>query len=176
MKLSEKIYYYRKKCGYSQETLAQIIGISRQAVSKWQTGESDPEIGKLKLLAEAFHVTTDCLLSEEDPENNPEKKEEQPDHKRGTEIYLNLPGSIGKFFKKHGWISGLIVLVYGRLAVGMGFLEKMATRRVLGNSFLPEEALTHSRIYMMATAVIAVGAVLIIGGGILAIYLKRPFK
>ena len=48
MSLSEKIYICRKKAGLSQDTLAQKLGVSRQAVSKWKTGESSPEIGKFK--------------------------------------------------------------------------------------------------------------------------------
>lgn len=40
MRLSEKIYYCRKKAGLSQEALAEQIGVSRQAVSKWETGVS----------------------------------------------------------------------------------------------------------------------------------------
>lgn len=59
MKLQEKILYLRKKSGYSQEALAEKLGVSRQAVSKWENGDADPEISKLKMLAELFHVTTD---------------------------------------------------------------------------------------------------------------------
>ena len=40
MKLHEKIYYCRKKAGLSQEALAEKIGVSRQAISKWETGVS----------------------------------------------------------------------------------------------------------------------------------------
>lgn len=40
MKLSEKIYYCRKKAGKSQEALAEELGVSRQAISKWETGEA----------------------------------------------------------------------------------------------------------------------------------------
>lgn len=40
MKLHEKIYYCRKKSGISQETLSEKIGVSRQAISKWETGVS----------------------------------------------------------------------------------------------------------------------------------------
>ena len=49
MKLSEKIYACRKKAGLSQEALAERIGVSRQAISKWETGEASPEISKLPL-------------------------------------------------------------------------------------------------------------------------------
>ena len=59
MKFSEKIIWCRKKSGLSQEMLAKKVGVSRQAVSKWETGESEPEISKLKVLAEIFGVTVD---------------------------------------------------------------------------------------------------------------------
>jgi len=40
MKLNERIYYCRKRTGLSQEALAEKIGVSRQAISKWETGDS----------------------------------------------------------------------------------------------------------------------------------------
>ena len=68
MKLSEKILYCRKRAGLSQEALAERLGVSRQAVSKWETGEALPETGKLAALAAALGVTVDWLLSEAEPE------------------------------------------------------------------------------------------------------------
>ena len=68
MKLYEKITLYRKKNGLSQEELAEKIGVSRQAVSKWETGDALPEITKLKALAETFNVTVDFLLDDEKEE------------------------------------------------------------------------------------------------------------
>ncbi len=62
MKLHEKIVLFRKKKGLSQEGLAEKIGVSRQAVSKWETGEALPEVTKLKTLADTFNVTVDFLL------------------------------------------------------------------------------------------------------------------
>jgi len=59
MKFNEKITYCRKKLGMSQVDLADRMEVSRQAVSKWETGESSPDIGKLKSLAEIFGTTTD---------------------------------------------------------------------------------------------------------------------
>lgn len=64
MKLSDKIYHCRKKAGLSQEALAERIGVSRQAISKWETGEAAPEISKLPLLARTFSVTADWLLDD----------------------------------------------------------------------------------------------------------------
>lgn len=59
--LSEKIYALRRKSGMSQEQLAEKIGVSRQAISKWEGGLSTPELDKLKALSECFHVTIDEL-------------------------------------------------------------------------------------------------------------------
>ena len=53
----------RKLNGFSQEELAERIGVSRQTLSKYETGESLPDIEKCKLLADAFSVTMDDLIS-----------------------------------------------------------------------------------------------------------------
>lgn len=62
MNLSEKILELRKANGLSQEQLSEKLGVSRQSVSKWECGESLPELEKLILLSKVFHVTTDYLL------------------------------------------------------------------------------------------------------------------
>jgi len=59
--LSEKIYALRRRNGLSQEQLAEKIGVSRQAISKWEGGLSTPELDKLKALSECFQVTIDEL-------------------------------------------------------------------------------------------------------------------
>lgn len=65
--LSEKIYQLRRKSGLSQEQLAEKIGVSRQAVSKWEGGLSTPDLDKLKALSECFQVTIDELTKDQDP-------------------------------------------------------------------------------------------------------------
>ena len=77
MKLNEKILYCRKRLGLSQEALAERIGVSRQAVSKWETGDAEPEISKLRSLAQVFGVTTDWLLSDAEPDEQHNKTEEK---------------------------------------------------------------------------------------------------
>lgn len=59
--LSEKIYALRRKSGLSQEQLAEKIGVSRQAISKWECGLSTPELDKMKALSEFFNITVDEL-------------------------------------------------------------------------------------------------------------------
>ena len=63
--LSERIYTLRRKQGMSQEQLAERIGVSRQAISKWEGGLSTPELDKLKALSECFGITLDELTSEQ---------------------------------------------------------------------------------------------------------------
>lgn len=62
MKLPEKIYELRKAGHLSQEQLAEKIGVSRQSISKWESGESSPELERLVALSQVFNVTTDYLL------------------------------------------------------------------------------------------------------------------
>ncbi len=118
MKLYEKITLYRKKNGLSQEELAEKIGVSRQAVSKWETGDALPEITKLKALAETFNVTVDFLLDEEKTEFL--KQSEQPSvtvlDKYADKIdncVDNISNKSGTFFKKYGWISGILLIILG---------------------------------------------------------------
>lgn len=63
--LSERIYQLRRARGLSQEQLAERVGVSRQTVSKWETGLSTPELEKLRALCDCFGVTLDALVAEE---------------------------------------------------------------------------------------------------------------
>ncbi len=70
MNLSEKISMCRKKAGLSQEALGEKLNVSRQAVSKWETGDAEPESINLIVLAQTFGVTVDWLLNDEDTYNS----------------------------------------------------------------------------------------------------------
>jgi len=67
MTIEERIQELRKGKGLSQEQLAEILGVSRQAVSKWEGGQSLPEIEKLIAMSELFEVTIDYILKGETP-------------------------------------------------------------------------------------------------------------
>ena len=62
MTFSEKLQTLRKAAGLSQEQLAEQLGVTRQAVSKWETGEGKPDIDNLLPLAKLLHTTVDYLL------------------------------------------------------------------------------------------------------------------
>lgn len=65
MILADKIMTLRKKCGWSQEDLADQLGISRQSVSKWESGMSIPDLEKIVKMSSLFGVSTDYLLKDE---------------------------------------------------------------------------------------------------------------
>ncbi len=73
MTLSEKILHLRKQNGLSQEAFAEKLGVSRQSVSKWESGVAVPEIDKIIAMSEIFGVTTDEILK-----NDSAPEQEQP--------------------------------------------------------------------------------------------------
>lgn len=136
MKLNEKITYYRRRAHYSQQTLADLIGVSRQSVSKWETGESLPEISKLPQLARLFGVSTDHLLSEEEPLSSipydevPEEDDrtsytshtatqntsyaDAPQQESTVDkVIAHLPHFLGKLIRLYGWLAGIRIAIAG---------------------------------------------------------------
>ncbi len=65
MTLGDKLSKLRKENNYTQEQLAEILGVSRQAISKWESDITYPETDKLIRMSQLFHCTTDYLLLEE---------------------------------------------------------------------------------------------------------------
>ncbi|MBR2930573.1 MAG: helix-turn-helix transcriptional regulator [Clostridia bacterium] len=88
MKLSEKIYKERKALGLSQEELAERLSVSRQAISKWESGTSTPEADKLIALSECFGVSLDYLLKEEIAEDNTDVAKTAPTSKNTAPVSL----------------------------------------------------------------------------------------
>lgn len=66
MNIGEKIYNLRKKKNMSQEELASVLNVSRQTISKWETGESNPDIDKIVPLCNFFEISTDEFLKDRD--------------------------------------------------------------------------------------------------------------
>lgn len=74
MRFQEKLLELRKEKGLSQENLAEYIGVSRQAVAKWEAGQSYPDVEKLIELSLLFKVSIDTLVKECEKCNLQEKK------------------------------------------------------------------------------------------------------
>lgn len=62
MDFAEKLLTLRKANNLTQEQLAEKLDVSRQSVSKWESGQSIPELDKIVALSAIFNVTTDCIL------------------------------------------------------------------------------------------------------------------
>ncbi len=131
MKLNEKIAYYRRAKKLSQEELAAQVGVSRQAVSKWELGEAAPDIGKLLALAKAFGVTTDHLLSEEEePERSaPPVQPSAPAYEappQQKQAGSDLPGFLGKMVRRWGWLAGIYIALQGMGMTLVGGIARYA--------------------------------------------------
>lgn len=78
MSLAERILALRKARNLSQEELAEQIGVSRQAVGKWESGQSQPDLDKVIALSEFFGVSCDYLLKGAIPDTHTQTEEKPP--------------------------------------------------------------------------------------------------
>ena len=179
MKLAEKILYCRKKQGLSQEALAEQLGVSRQAVSKWETGEAVPEISKLALLARTFGVTADWLISEDEPEAQtpPTPPPVQPAYSRKSPDWAeNLPGQLGRFIRRFGWLSGFYLSYIGIPFLLMGLFSRFAIRSQIPEGLFGEVIISQHPMFGISNFFLAVGIGLIVLGIALALFLKTKSK
>ncbi len=117
MKLGQNIQACRKRAGLSQEALAEKLGVSRQAISKWELGEAEPELKNLQLLAKVFGVSVDYLLNQEPtPAAAPATR---------AESWIDsLPRLIGNLLRRYGWLAGVYIAAAGGFwTLGCGLLR-----------------------------------------------------
>lgn len=133
MTLGERIAYYRKKAGYSQEGLAEQLNVSRQAISKWETGEATPDAERIIALAAALGISTDTLLlGKEEPAANPYTEAETVRQPAPTPEWLDhLPRHIGRLFREKGYIAGYIVAAQGLGVLLVGLLARFGFGSIL---------------------------------------------
>lgn len=82
MILADKMIALRKRAGWSQEELAEKLGVSRQSVSKWEGAQSMPDLDKILALSRIFGVSTDYLLKDEIEDAPSPLQDAEPDGKR----------------------------------------------------------------------------------------------
>ena len=113
MNLSDRIQYLRKARGSSQEGLADQLGVSRQAVSKWESEQSMPDLDKIISMSDYFAVTTDYLLKGIEPVV--QKEEEQSiKHRR---IASNICYQLSLGFIGLGIILSIILADFLKISV-----------------------------------------------------------
>ncbi|WP_070000985.1 helix-turn-helix domain-containing protein [Cellulosilyticum sp. I15G10I2] len=106
MDLCERLLTLRKKAGLSQEELANKLGVSRQAISKWESGQSSPDINNIIHIGEIYNVSTDYILIE--------KKQEQNERTVIEGIDVQLPNK-----KSRLNINGYVWLGLGVLSISV---------------------------------------------------------
>lgn len=91
MKFNERLLDLRKKNGWSQEELGYKLDVSRQTISKWESGQTTPELEKLRNLAKIFEISVDELISEEDvlkeESINTEKENKKSSSKKCSKVF-----------------------------------------------------------------------------------------
>ncbi len=113
MNLSDRIQYLRKVRGISQEGLAEQLGVSRQAVSKWESEQSMPDLDKIISMSDYFEVTTDYLLKGIEPVV--QKEEEQSiKHRR---IASNICYQLSLGFIGLGIILSIILADFLKISI-----------------------------------------------------------
>lgn len=135
MELAERLQKLRKEKGYSQEELGDVLGISRQAISKWESGQSFPDINNLLKLSDIYGVTTDFLLKGEDSYKDCDEESESHKSSRIYHFYGRveyeyvskkkifgvplLHINIGRGLKKAKGIIAVGNISIGLLSIGM---------------------------------------------------------
>ena len=115
MEFNNKLYELRKQKGFSQEELANRLNVSRQTISKWEVGESTPDMEKLIAISDLFEISLDELVKGEKPETI-----DTTEQIMRSELYSDIKEHVltddnkkksKKILKVAGIIAGIVVLV-----------------------------------------------------------------
>ena len=132
MTFGEKLQRLRQRAGMSQDALAEKLGVSRQAVSRWERDETMPETDKVIALAELFGVTTDYLQR---PQPEQSRQEATPagggTSRRADRREGDVLDRLAYLAKTKGYLLGWVLVAWGvldlvtLLLMGLGVLNFM---------------------------------------------------
>lgn len=138
MKFNEKIIMLRKNKNLSQEDLGNELGVARQTISKWELGETTPEMDKLIKMSEIFEITLDDLIKDTEPnidKNNANNTNTQ-----------KLAGLVIKFLKGIGifiiivFAITVIMMIMGLVSYNnMKYDSKVVVEEIEENIIMEEE-------------------------------------
>lgn len=108
MEFNNKLYELRKQKGFSQEELANRLNVSRQTVSKWEVGDSTPDMEKLIAISDLFGISLDELVLDKAPEPAPAPQSAK------SELYADIKEKVltednGKKVRKGLKIAGIVL-------------------------------------------------------------------
>lgn len=140
MNIADRIQNLRKMKGISQEELAGKMGVSRQAVSKWESEQSYPDLEKIVLMSEYFGVTTDYILKGIETE---EQSKKRPDASIFVIVatVLNFIGLIITCAVWHEWqrttaiVIGVVFMALGCMVYGIGMIDAAKNTKEKGRDY-----------------------------------------
>jgi len=119
MNIADRIQYLRKQKGLSQEELADKIGVSRQAVSKWESEQSTPDLDKIIVMSDLFEVTTDYILKGIEPVSTTSKKTVKALYLGFVLVFATIAGIWSFTANRFNYDECLFIILAGG-AVGLG--------------------------------------------------------
>ena len=134
LRFSEKLQTLRKERSLSQEQLAELLNVSRQSISKWESGQTFPEINKLIILSDLFNITLDDLVKDKNIEYTygvDDKSEEKEDQEKDddddwlTVGCMMVGAAIGYATGNYMWMT-----VGAFLGLGVTYIAKGIKRKI----------------------------------------------
>jgi transcriptional regulator with XRE-family HTH domain len=145
MDFAKKIFEIRKGLGLSQEEFGAMINVSRQAVSKWELGQSKPDIDTLILLCKTLNISSDELILSNSSQESSENEER-------NEFNLNEV-----FLSKRRFILGIVFMILGVFSLFMLWLDIR-----VGSHFM--ETFWNGLLYPMELLIFIISIIIIIIG------------
>lgn len=171
MTLGSKIQKLRKEKGMSQEHLAAEIGVSRQAVSKWELEESSPDTARIVAISKLFNVSTDYLLG-----NDMDKRKEM-----SASVKMPLSSKftfIENLIKERGYLAGYFISGYAFILLIMTRIANY----IFGQMIKPPEGfgvtmadlpLPMKLPLYITNGISIIALILIVGGIVFSLYFKN---
>ncbi len=119
MNIADRIQYLRKQKGYSQEELADKVGVSRQAVSKWESEQSMPDLEKIIVMSDLFEVTTDYILKGIEPVSTTNRKTIKTLYLGLVSVFATIAG-IWSFTANRFRLDECFMIILAGGVVGLG--------------------------------------------------------
>lgn len=157
MNMADRIQYLRKSRGISQEELANKLGVSRQAVSKWESQQSMPDLEKIICMSDYFGVTTDYILKGIEPVVDKNQKDKELISKilyvlSTVFVGIGLFCAFGSWRAKQEMESVLSSMVIQGIGIAGYFIARIVSQEkasffikwgnIIGISFMPISMIT----------------------------------
>lgn len=117
MKLADQLRTLRKKHNFSQEKVAEKLGVIKQAVSKWENERGYPDMDNLVILSELYEITLDELIKGDKTFQKKIKIDAKDDHNIAIMISVLILGLLIYFITKQAIFLVMSIVIWGRHAV-----------------------------------------------------------